>query len=48
MSVDRGEMNNLAATDPERVKSMSAAWDAYAARAKVQPYGAHKLRKPEK
>jgi arylsulfatase len=48
MSVDRGEMNNLAATDPERVKSMSAAWDAYAARAKVLPYGAHKLRKPEK
>ena len=46
IEVDRGEMNNLASKHPERVEQMAAAWDAYAERAKVRPYGAHRLRKP--
>jgi arylsulfatase len=45
MSKDRGEMNNLADKYPDRVKEMAATWQAYADRAKVQPYGAHRLRK---
>jgi arylsulfatase len=45
MEADRGEMNDLAARHPDRVKQMAAAWQAYAERAKVQPYGAHRLRK---
>src|SRR5690606_30330308 len=41
---DRGEMNNLADENPEMVKELAAQWQAYAERAKVQPYGAHLLR----
>lgn len=36
---DRSELTNLASKDPGRVKSMSAAWDAWAARANVLPLG---------
>ncbi|HNQ89907.1 MAG TPA: arylsulfatase [Verrucomicrobiota bacterium] len=36
---DRTEQNDLAASDPERVKALAAAWDAYAARAQVLPLG---------
>jgi arylsulfatase len=45
MSVDRGEMNDLAAHHPDRVKQMAAAWQGYAEGCAVQPYGAHRLRK---
>jgi arylsulfatase len=45
MNIDRGEMNNLAEKHPDRVKQMAAAWQAYADRARVQPFGAHRLRK---
>lgn len=45
ISKDRGEMNNLVDKYPDRVKHMAAEWQAYAERAKVQPYGAHRLRK---
>jgi arylsulfatase A-like enzyme len=40
IEADRTEMNNLAAKNPERVKALSAKWDAWAARAKVLPLGA--------
>lgn len=35
MDADRTEMHNLAAEQPERVKAMAAAWDAWARRDKV-------------
>lgn len=35
---DRTEMNNLAAQQPERVKAMTAQWDAWASRAGVRPW----------
>lgn len=38
MTADRTEMNNLAATQPERVKEMSAQWDAWAKRVGVAPW----------
>jgi arylsulfatase len=47
MEVDRGEMNDLAGKQPERVKRMVGMWEAYAARARVEPFGAHQLRKRE-
>lgn len=37
MEKDRTEMNDLAAEQPERVKEMSAQWDAWALRANVLP-----------
>ena len=37
---DRSELHDLSAKHPERVSAMSAAWDAYAARANVLPLGA--------
>ncbi|HEY6399798.1 MAG TPA: sulfatase-like hydrolase/transferase, partial [Blastocatellia bacterium] len=40
MEADRTEMNNLAAKYPDKVKDLSAQWDAWAARAKVAPLGA--------
>jgi arylsulfatase len=40
MEKDRTEMNNLAAQYPRRVQEMSAAWEAWAARANVLPLGA--------
>lgn len=36
---DRTEQENLAASDPDRVKALAAKWDAYAARAHVLPLG---------
>lgn len=39
---DRTEMNNLAASQPERVKALAARWDAWAARSDVLPLGAWK------
>ena len=40
LEADRGELHNLAAAQPDRVKKMSASWDAWAARANVLPLGA--------
>lgn len=39
---DRAEMRDLAGSNPERVKAMSAKWDAYAERADVLPLGGWK------
>jgi len=39
ISVDRTELNNLAQAQPERVKTMAAQWNAFAARANVLPLG---------
>jgi arylsulfatase A-like enzyme len=44
MEADRTEMNNLAAKYPDRVKELSAQWDAWAARANVLPLGAWRAR----
>jgi arylsulfatase A-like enzyme len=38
MEADRTELNDLAAAQPERVKSMTAQWNAWAARCGVQPW----------
>ena len=37
---DRAELHDLASSQPDRVKDMTAKWDAYAARADVLPLGA--------
>jgi len=42
LSVDRTEMNNLAAQHPGKVRELAAAWDAWAKRADVLPLGAWK------
>ena len=42
MDKDRTEMHNLATANPEKVKDMSASWDAWAARANVLPLGGWK------
>ncbi|WP_395752450.1 arylsulfatase [Prosthecobacter sp.] len=39
---DRAEQHDLALSEPDRVKSMAAAWDSWAARANVLPLGAWK------
>ena len=38
MTTDRTRMNNLAAQQPDRVKEMSAQWDARAKRVGVLPW----------
>jgi arylsulfatase len=38
MEADRVELNNLASTQPERVKAMAAMWDAWAKRIGVQTW----------
>lgn len=43
---DRSESRDLSAEDPERVKRMSAAWEAYAARAHVEAW--EKIFSPKK
>ena len=40
IDADRSEQHDLATAQPERVREMSAKWDAYAARANVLPLGA--------
>jgi arylsulfatase A-like enzyme len=40
IEADRTEMNDLGAKHPDRVKELSAKWDAWAARANVLPLGA--------
>ena len=40
INADRSEQHDLAAAQPERVREMSAKWDAYAARANVLSLGA--------
>ena len=40
LATDRTELHDLAVEQPERVKTMAAAWDAWAARADVLPLGA--------
>lgn len=42
MTADRTEMNNLVAQHPEKVRELSAAWDAWAVRADVLPLGSWK------
>ena len=42
---DRAELHDLAGAEPERVRSMAAAWETWAAGAQVLPIGAWK--KPE-
>ena len=42
METDRTEMHDLAAANPDKVKTMSTKWDAWAARANVLPLGAWK------
>ncbi len=39
MAADRTEMNNLADQHPDKVKDLSARWEAWAARANVLPLG---------
>jgi arylsulfatase A-like enzyme len=39
ISLDRTELNNLAAQQTDRVKDLAGKWDAYAARANVLPLG---------
>lgn len=39
LKTDRTEQNDLAAKQPERVKAMTAQWDAWAARSQVLPLG---------
>jgi arylsulfatase A-like enzyme len=41
---DRGEMHNLAEQHPEKVEQLAKHWDEYIQRARVEPYGAHRLR----
>ncbi len=38
MATDRSELKDLSRDQPERVKTMSAMWDHYAARALVEPW----------
>ena len=38
MAADRTEQHDLAARSPDRVKAMSAQWDAWAARVGVRPW----------
>jgi len=40
LTADRSESRDRASAEPERVKNMSATWDAWAARANVLPLGA--------
>jgi len=40
IDVDRAELTDLAAKEPERVKKMAAQWDAYAEKSDVLPLGA--------
>jgi arylsulfatase A-like enzyme len=42
MEKDRTEMNDLAAKEPEKVKTLARKWDAWAARANVLPLGSWK------
>ncbi|MBB5031513.1 arylsulfatase [Prosthecobacter vanneervenii] len=42
ISKDRAEQHDLASEEPDRVRSMAAAWDAWAARAQVLPLGSWK------
>jgi arylsulfatase len=47
LSRDRTEQNDVATTEPERVKSLTAQWDEYAARANVLPLGGWKAPEPD-
>ena len=40
LTADRSEAHDLASAEPDRVKKMSATWDAWAVRANVLPLGA--------
>ncbi len=48
MSSDRGEMNDLAKQQPDRVKAMAAQWDAWATRSRVLPLGGWRDRAAKK
>ncbi len=42
LAADRSELTDLAPSQPDRVRALAAAWDAYAARCDVLPLGAWK------
>lgn len=48
ISKDRSELENLASANPEKIKQMSAMWEAYAKRANVIPWPAPKKKKAKK
>lgn len=48
IDADRSELNNLAAKEPERVKTMAAQWDEYAEKSDVLPLGAWNNKKEAK
>ena len=48
IAADRAELSNLAAKEPERVKSMSAAWDAWAEASQVLPLNPGRVAKAAK
>jgi arylsulfatase A-like enzyme len=48
IDADRSESNDLAAKDPERVKTMAAQWDTYAEKSDVLPLGAWNNKKEAK
>ncbi len=45
---DRSELNDLAATKPEKVKQLSIMWEAYAKRANVIPWPEARKKRPKK
>ena len=47
IATDRTESNDLAASEPMKVKELAAKWDAYAARADVLPLGAWRAESPD-
>jgi hypothetical protein len=47
IDADRSELHDLASAEPERVKTMSANWDAWAARADVLPLGGWRGKKSD-
>lgn len=48
METDRTELHDLAAANPDKVKSLAAQWDAWAERAKVLPLGGWKEKNAKK
>jgi arylsulfatase A-like enzyme len=48
LSKDRSELNDLSTKQPERVKTLTAKWEAWAERAHVKPYPADAEKKTKK
>lgn len=47
IAIDRTESNDLAASEPSRVRDLAAKWDGYAARANVLPLGTWRQESPD-